>query len=171
LTRSEKGLLNGAAAATAASGLAFAGFKYLMTSDDPFSAVNHPLQPWALALHVLAAPVLLFTVGMIYKEHVLGKMKNGSPARVRRIGTATVAVLAPLALSGYLLQVMASGGARSLTAWVHLGLGALFVVAYGAHLITSPSRAAAAAGARNGKTIPGATVTGIQIGRRQGTLR
>jgi hypothetical protein len=163
VTRLEKGLLHGSAALVAASGIAYAAFKYFMTSDDPFSAVGHPLQPWALRVHVLAAPALVFAVGMILKDHVLGKLKNGSPPAARRGGSAALAVFLFLAATGYILQVLVSGTARTWTGWTHAAAGVLFVLAYAAHLATTPSRTPARNGAGAGEPGRGATVTGLRI--------
>ncbi len=134
MTRLEKILVHGGTLATGVTGLAYAAFKHLMTSDDPFTAYNHPLQPWMLTLHVLAAPVLVFGVGIIFKDHVLGKMKNGAPPGARRGGLWTLALVIPLILTGYLVQVLASGDFRNVTAWIHLGLGAAFLAFYLLHL-------------------------------------
>jgi hypothetical protein len=145
MTRLERVLLHGGTVATGVSGLAYAAFKHLMVNDDPFSAVNHPLQPWALKAHVLAAPVVLFAIGMIFKEHVLVKMRNGTgPLRSsRRSGLATLWLLAPLFLSGYLLQVIASGPPRDLTAWLHLAAGIVFLAFYAVHVVVGLRRLAA----------------------------
>ncbi len=134
MTRLEKIFLHGGTLATGVTGLAYAAFKHLMTSDDPFTAYNHPLQPWMLTLHVLGAPVLVFGVGIIFKDHVLGKMKNGAPPAARRGGLWTLALVVPLILTGYLVQVLASGDFRNLSSWIHLGLGIAFLVFYGIHL-------------------------------------
>lgn len=165
MTRLERALLHGGTVATGVSGLAYAAFKHLMVNDDPFSAVNHPLQPWALKAHVVAAPVVLFAVGMIFKEHVLTKMRNGAgPLRSsRRSGLATIWLLAPLFLSGYLLQVIASGPPRDLTAWLHLGAGIVFLLFYTVHVVVGLRRLAAkraAEHAREREAREGGYVTG-----------
>ncbi len=134
MTRLEKILVHGGTIATGVTGLAYAAFKHLMTSDDPFSAYSHPLQPWTLTLHVLAAPVLVFGVGIIFKDHVMGKMKNGAPPSAKRGGLWTLSLVLPLILTGYLVQVLASGGPRDWTGWIHLGLGVAFLVFYALHL-------------------------------------
>src|SRR5262249_18552710 len=95
VTALERSLVHASTLAVAATGLAYAAFKHLMVNDDPFSAVNHPLQPWALKLHVLAAPVLVFAVGMIFKDHVVAKYRNGVTRASRRSGVLLLATTLP----------------------------------------------------------------------------
>lgn len=140
----EKTILHAGVIAAGASGIAYAGFKYLMRTDDPFSAVNHPLQPWALHAHVLAAPVLVFAVGIIFKEHVLAALRNGAPARARRVGSIALGTFAVLVVSGGLVQVLTSESLRKWTGLIHLGVGILFLVAYGVHVLGARRRSCAA---------------------------
>jgi len=167
LTRLDRTLVNGATAVVGVTGLAYAAFKHLMTHEDPFSAVNHPLQPWALHLHVLAAPVLVFAVGAIFKDHVIGKYLNGSPRPARRSGVLFLAVLLPSILTGYLLQVITAEGWRAAAAWTHLGFGVLLLLLYGAHLLVVPATTAASREGDAASPRTGATVTGLRIGPRR----
>jgi len=121
-----------------------------MVNTDPFSAFNHPLQPWALKLHVVASPLLIFGVGSIFKDHVLAKARNGSSRRVKGIGLVTLFLFAGMALSGYLLQVISGDAGRWWTAWTHIVLGCAFLCAYAAHLASVAGRLAAIQRARRG---------------------
>jgi hypothetical protein len=157
MTRLEKVLLHGGTLLVGLTGLAYAVFKYLMTNDDPFTAVNHPLQPWALALHVLAAPALVFGVGIMFKDHMLAKIKNGAPARTKRIGLSTLLLFVPMVVTGYLIQVLSAEVPRRWSIWLHIGLGIGYMVVYAGHLATAPSRAPASAPGRE-RVTPGAPV-------------
>ncbi|MBI4161247.1 MAG: hypothetical protein HY509_02235 [Acidobacteria bacterium] len=122
-----------------ASGLGFAIMKYLLEPIDPYAMVNHPLQPWALAVHVLAAPITLFAVGIILKEHVWAEFRRQVP-RHRPSGALALAALAACALSGYLLQTTTREGLRLLLVWVHLSAGGLFLAGYLAHFVLGRRR-------------------------------
>ncbi len=147
MSRPEKILVHGGAVAMGITGLAHAAFKHLLVNDDPFSAVNHPLQPWALALHVLAAPLLVFALGLVLREHVATAMIGGLATSLRGAGPAALGLLPALVTSGYLLQVVAGGALRGWIAWVHLGLGALFLGTYAGHVLFAATRKRGAAGA------------------------
>ncbi len=135
ISQFEKVLLNIATLLTAGTGLIYAGMKYLMKPTDPFSVVNNPWQPAFLSGHVLVAPLLLFAFGLITREHILGRYRDPRSRRGRRSGVLATASLAPLVLSGYLIQVITEGGARRAMALLHLACGLLFLVAYGTHLV------------------------------------
>ena len=167
MTRIERLLVHGGTIVSGASGLAYAAFKYLMVNEDPFSAFNHPLQPWALKVHVIASPLLVFGVGAIFKDHVLAKMRNGAPLRVKRIGLVTLALFLAMALSGYLLQVLSGEASRWWTAWIHIILGVLFLAAYAAHLASVAGRTVPG----KGDVVPGTgdmAATGGGIAARSG---
>lgn len=159
----ERILMHGGVLVVGSTGLAYALFKHLMVNDDPFSAVNHPMQPWALSLHVVAAPALIFGIGMIFRDHIAGKMRNGSPAVIRRVGTGTLILFLPLAASGYLLQVLTGDRTRTWTMWIHLGLGIAFVLIYGVHLVTVAGRIAARRRASTLAATPAATRVATRV--------
>ena len=129
-------------ALTAITGVVFAVMKYLLQSDDEFSVVNHPLQPHMLAIHVVVAPAVLFILGWAFSNHMLPKWRFGD-GRNKRTGLASMWLIAPMALSGYLLQVSVNETLREVMAWAHGITSAVFVIAYVIHLVIGRSIAAA----------------------------
>jgi hypothetical protein len=123
---------------TAGTGIVFAWMKYGMRSSDPFAVVNHPMQPLLLSLHVLIAPFLIFAFGWIFTEHIWAKFRNRFAPR-RPTGVWSMAAIAPMVLSGYLLQVATADATRRAMAVAHWVASALFVVFYAGHLLTKPS--------------------------------
>ena len=164
MTALDRALVHGSTAAVGVTGLAYFAFKHFMAGDDPFSAVNHPLQPWALKAHVLAAPILVFAIGLIFRDHVLAKARNGGTRRVKRSGLALGIAVLPATATGYLLPVLASGGSRDAVAWAHVGFGTALLALHLGHLLVVP----AARGSKNGAVAGPAVSTGIQIGIRRG---
>lgn len=151
MTRTQRFLLSAATLILALTGVVYAVFKYLgedlarrfpslfPVADDAFSAIHHPLEPWALDLHVLAAPALVFAFGWIFKDHILAKL--GMPgAPVRKSGIAGIALFIPMVLSGYLLQVVTNERLHGPLVVLHLGSGALFAATYLAHVLLAPKR-------------------------------
>lgn len=142
ISRLEKILLISTVLLTGGTGLTYAWMKYLLKSADPFAVVNHPWQPFFLSAHVLAAPALLFALGLITREHIVGKYRDPKSRRGRRTGILMAWVLLPMAATGYGLQVLTSRGPRQIMGWGHLAIGILFLVLYGAHaFLASPGRA------------------------------
>ncbi|HEV8336962.1 MAG TPA: hypothetical protein VGR67_11130 [Candidatus Polarisedimenticolia bacterium] len=133
IRRGEKILLWLSTVLTAGSGALYAWMKYLMKPEDPLSVVNHPWQPGLLAAHVLAAPLLLFGIGLITREHILGRFHDPRARKRRLSGTMVALAAAPMVASGYLLQVLTAAPARRTAGLIHLALGAAFVTAYSLH--------------------------------------
>jgi hypothetical protein len=116
------------------TGLAYAWYRYFAAPIDELSAV-HPGQPVAQHLHVLAAPLLVFAVGLLWRTHVWLGIRLGSGAR-RRSGILLAALAAPMIASGYLLQIAVEPRWR--TAWigVHVAASLLWIAATLAHQLS-----------------------------------
>ena len=117
------------------TGLVYAWMRYLLP-PDPFGVVRHPLQPATQHLHVLVAPLLVFAVGLIWKQHVWGHWRRGAPQR-RRSGLALLFALVPMVISGYLIQTTVTEAWR--TAWVvtHVTSSLLFLAGYAGHAVAA----------------------------------
>lgn len=121
-------------ALTAATGIVFAFMKYFMTSNDEFSVVNHPLQPYMLDAHVVVAPFLVFAFGWIFSDHIWPRFRFGDP-RNRKSGLAAMSLIIPMTLSAYLLQISTNDAIRKAMAVAHWISSGLFVAVYVAHLV------------------------------------
>jgi hypothetical protein len=127
-----------ALAAIALTGLAYGIFKYVIPSPDPDSRAGHPWQPAMLKAHILVAPFAILGVGLLLRRHALARIRQGEQ-HGRRTGIAMLWIFAPLALTGYLVQVFVAPDAVRWTGWIHAGLGLLFGLGYAVH----PKRKAA----------------------------
>jgi hypothetical protein len=126
MTRLEAWLFHSSNALVAATGLVYAWMAYLLEPDDPYAIVNHPLQPATQHLHVLVAPALVFMGGVLWQRHAWGRLRSGARAR-RRSGLSLIAALAPMVLSGYLIQTASSPSWRAAWVAVHLATSALWI--------------------------------------------
>lgn len=118
----------------AVTGTAYLYMKYALTTDDPFAVVNHPWQPAMLSAHVVAAPFFVAFFGMLFRSHSFGKLRSRNPAN-RRTGWASVLGFSAMAFSGYLIQVASTPAFVTFSIWAHVAASAVFVAAYGVHLV------------------------------------
>lgn len=143
MTRAEAFTLHLATLLVGGTGLAYGWMRYLAEPSDEFAVVNHPFQPAVQHAHVLAAPLLVFGAGLIWRRHVWTRVRSGFRPR-RPTGLALFVLLAPMIASGYLVQVATDPGWRLGWAWVH-GLSSLgWLLVYAAHLASSRPPAGAA---------------------------
>jgi hypothetical protein len=132
VTSFQKWLLWISSALTGATGLIYWWMQDWLRPLDEFAIINHPLQPWVLKAHVLAAPLMVFAVGLITAGHIW-KQYQRPVSSGRASGLTSMWVLAPLIVSGYLIQVVTHLGWLEAIAWAHLGTGATYLAALVAH--------------------------------------
>lgn len=132
----EKWSFNILAVLVTASGILYLWMKYFMSSADPFSVVNHPLQPLMLQIHILASPLFILVLGVILQSHITRKIKSGHRPN-RRSGLLALATIAGMVLSGYLLQVVVNPFVSRAFLVTHLASGVLFAATYTIHLVVS----------------------------------
>lgn len=132
MTRFERWTVWSSAGATALTGLGFLWTKYFTTPAVAWAVVNHPLEPWFLKTHIVAAPVFLFAIGLILTRHVLPHLRNGARPG-RRSGLIMVWSLIPMTLTGYLVQVVSSPALLPLLAALHIVTGGVFALGLAGH--------------------------------------
>ena len=133
----ERALHHGATILVGLSGAIYAWMKYLLEApaDDPFTILNHPWQPTMLHVHVLMAPIWLLALGLMIRDHVIGRLRDPNRRRGRRTGLAAVLLLGPMILSGYLLQTVTAPGWRGGLVVVHLAAGFAYLLTYAVHVV------------------------------------
>jgi len=116
------------------SGIALYVIKNWITSEDPFAVINHPAQPWMLRIHLIAIPFLIFAVGLIFSDHVAGRLRNGNGnENGRRSGLGLLAMFTPMALSGVMIQILSVDSWVRVAVWVHLITGCAYLVGFVVH--------------------------------------
>ena len=134
MSRAQVVYMHVSVALVAITGAVYAVMKYFMKPQDEFAVANHPLQPHMLSAHVVIAPLLVFGFGWLFANHIWPKFVFKDP-RNRRSGIGAMALIAPMTLSGYLLEIATNDTLRQAMAIAHWVTSALFVVAYAGHLI------------------------------------
>ncbi len=134
MTSLERLSLHLAALLAGGTGLLYGWLRYFGQRVGEFGPEAHPLQALLQHLHVLAGPLAVFALGMVVRGHFL-PMVRGGRIPGRRSGWAVAAVLAPMVLGGYGVQVATEPALRTVLAWVH-GLASLaFLAGYGIHVV------------------------------------
>ena len=136
MKRWERWSFNTLSLAVAATGFAYLWMKYGLRTDDPFAVVNHPWQTAMLNLHLVASPALILIFGIVFNSHVMKKLR-ATRLPNRRSGYVSLVTFAAMVISGYLLQVTSNEAWLRGLVILHVSAGAVFSVAYGAHLLIS----------------------------------
>lgn len=132
MTRRTAWLVHVSTALIAGTGLVYAWMAWFAVPEDEFAVVGHPLQPTFQHLHVLAAPIVVFACGLVWRGHVWGRIRSGFRPR-RRTGIALAALLLPMIASGYLLQVTTSEALHAVWVWTHVATSCAWTAVYVAH--------------------------------------
>jgi hypothetical protein len=128
----ERWSLHLAALATACTGLMDGLLRWFGGRMGEFGPEAHPWLGMAQHLHVLVAPLLVFTLGIMVRGHLWSRLSKGPEGQGTGLGAAFL--IAPMVLSGYGIQVVTSPAWRSGLAWVHGISAGAFLLAYFGHL-------------------------------------
>jgi hypothetical protein len=132
MTRFERWSVWSTSVATAVTGFVYLWMKYFMTPVDPWAVINHPLQPWVLKAHILVAPLLVFSVGMVALKHIWRHLRSARRT-ARRTGLTTALVLGPMVVSGYLIQSVTGEAVLRVLAIAHIATGTVYALGMLAH--------------------------------------
>lgn len=124
------------------TGLVYLWMAWLLPPPDDWAVVNHPWQPHVQHLHVLVAPLLVFAVGLMWRSHVLLRLRLQGGLRLDS-GSLLLFLLLPMVVSGYALQVSSAEQWRTAWSWLHVVTGGLWVLGYVVHFLRRRQRAAA----------------------------
>lgn len=136
MTTWEKWSLHALTAIVGVTGIVYWLMQHFVTTDDPFALVNHPWQPAMLALHVLAAPLLILVFGIVYQSHIRPKVPKKTVPN-RRSGLLALVTFGIMLISGYGIQVTTAPLLREGLVQAHVVSGALFLVSYLVHQVIS----------------------------------
>jgi uncharacterized membrane protein YidH (DUF202 family) len=132
VTRFERWSVWSTSIATIGTGVGLVWAKYFVTSADPWAVINHPLEPWLLKTHIIVAPLLVFSIGLIATRHIWRHLRSPTPWG-RKSGIVTLATLAPMIGTGYLIQVVTLQGWLQVLAVAHILLGLLYAIGLALH--------------------------------------
>jgi hypothetical protein len=138
MSRTEAWLCHAANLLVGGTGLVYAWFRYFARPVDEL-AIVHPWSSPAQHAHVLAAPLLVFALGLVVRGHVVAGLRLGIRER-RRSGLLLVAGALPMVLSGSLIQVAIEPAWRRAWVVVHLAASGLWLAATVAHQLSSRRR-------------------------------
>ena len=130
----EKRLFQALLAVVTLSGVVYLVTRYAIENNDPFSVVNHPLEPIAFDLHILLAPFLMFSAGVLMRSHAWERFRAGKSAR-RLSGIVSVGLFLAMAVSGYWLEVTSRPMLADALRVLHIVLGIGFVGTYLGHVV------------------------------------
>ena len=141
MSRFERWAVWSTSVATFVTGVVYLVMKYLLVSDDPFAVVNHPWQPAVLKAHILVAPLLTFSIGLVALRHVWRHLRSRLPEG-RHSGIVTLAMVAPMIATGYLIQAVTQETLLRAMALSHIGFGLLYGVGLLAHQFSAGGKRA-----------------------------
>ena len=134
MSRWEGRFLNVANLLVGGTGLVYAMMRYFMKPADEWAVINHPWQPHMQHLHVLAAPLLVFACGLIWRRHVVGNLRRDD-RRGASSGPGLLLTLVPMTLSGYLIQTTVGETWRQIWIVTHLVSSGAWILAFAGHLL------------------------------------
>lgn len=141
MSRTTAWLIHISALGLGVTGMVYGWLRYFTDPVDEFALYNHPSEPGLRDVHLLLAPLCLFLWGVIWRSHVWARFRGGMQKR-RRTGIALMALVLPMVLSGYMLQVAVDESLRQLWIWTHGITGSGWILLYALHQLGPRSQEA-----------------------------
>lgn len=115
------------------SGVLWLIFHYFLRRQTEFGLHPHPMEFWWRAAHGLFCFASLWTMGFLWKAHIVGAWRSG---RHRGSGGVLLSLLAWLSVTGYLLYYL--GNEQLLTAVVllHWSVGVAIPIPFAIHCLS-----------------------------------
>ncbi|HZP68189.1 MAG TPA: hypothetical protein VFB32_17940 [Rudaea sp.] len=114
------------------TGILWLIFHYFLMRRGDFGLEPHPLEVWWLRLHGASAFAMLWFTGVLWGTHAYPAFAQ---TRWRASGVAMLALIALLAITGYLLYYTADDDWQSAARLVHWVLGLSFAVPVLIHFV------------------------------------
>ncbi len=114
------------------TGVVYAYMLYFMTPEDEFSIWNHPWQGTTHDAHLLTAPLLMLSLGMLWANHARPRLRSKQRAG-RRSGLFLLIHALPMIFSGVLLQIAVQDFWREAWKVIHLATSLLWMAGYLGH--------------------------------------
>lgn len=112
-------------------GVVYFIFKYFMKIESEYGLRPHPYQSLTQGLHILLSPLLIFAFGLLFKDHILRMYQNA--VYKRKTGITLTLTMLIMIFSGYAVQVIYAESPKLVSAYIHIGISALFTFAYLIH--------------------------------------
>ncbi len=139
----EKWVVWASALATTLTGVGLFWTRYLVLNDDPWSLINHPLQPWFLKSHIIVSPLLIFALGLIALRHIWSHYREGRTWG-RKSGITAALMALPMIFTGYLIQAVTHIGWLRALVVAHVVASVVFAIGLALHQVFVGRRRAVA---------------------------
>jgi hypothetical protein len=114
-----------------ASGVIYGVLKYTMQVESEYGLRPHEWQGFTQGLHIVISPLMVFSLGSLWWQHIL-KMKENSKMK-RRSGLSMLYLSIPMILTGYFIQVFYQPTLKEVFIWGHVLLSIVWTLLYVIH--------------------------------------
>jgi uncharacterized membrane protein len=112
-------------------GFLYALIKYFLKVETEYGVRAHEYQSLTQAIHIVLSPLLIFSFGLLFKDHIYPKLVRFREKKLS--GTALVVIFILMSFSGYLVQVVYQESPREFFIWIHIITSALWTLFYLIH--------------------------------------
>ncbi|MBK26776.1 MAG: hypothetical protein CME70_22435 [Halobacteriovorax sp.] len=96
--------------------------------DSHWGISSHPFLTTVKSFHYLVTPLLIFSIGLIFKDHISTKLKRIHLYKRKKTGLILCGALVLLTFSGQSLLIVTGEWMRKYLGYLHLGLGVISIV-------------------------------------------
>lgn len=139
MEKSEKNFLNYSHYIVTLTSVVYFIVKNFMQVEGEWGVESHPLEVHLQHFHILSVPFLFFAISLIFKGHILKKLRMKSKL-LKRSGILLLSLALVMVFSGYGIQVAMDSFSRQILINTHLISSFLWVVIFFYHSFMAKKR-------------------------------
>lgn len=113
---------------TIGHGILYYVIKNFMTNETQYGIRPNEYQGLIQSVHIILSPILIFALGLLWKNHILKFFRKKSIKLYSGIILTTT--LITISFSGYLIQIIYNIKGKEIATYIHLIFSALYIGSY-----------------------------------------
>jgi hypothetical protein len=135
----ERKFILGTVYASVLSGIFYGVLKFFFKVDGPFGQMANPWQSDLHHIHIIVSPFVLFSVGLLWKNHIWLRISTDF-RKLRKTGISLTVLFFIMVLTGYFYQSSTSENSLFIWQWTHIISSCLWTILFVFHHVYGQSK-------------------------------
>jgi len=135
----ERKFILGTVYASIISGVIYGILKFFFKVQGPFGVMSNPWQSDLQHIHIIVSPFVLFSIGLLWKNHIWLRISTDFK-KLRKTGITLTVFFFIMVLSGYFYQSSTGENSLLIWQWTHIVSSSVWTLLFIFHHISGQSK-------------------------------